>query len=91
MTHDNLKPRNNPDLLSIVIPCYNEQESIPLLCSRVANFIDGSPYPCEVIVVNDGSSDGTIELLTKWCKEDENQGTELVAEFWASICSHGRN
>ena len=71
MTHDNLKPRNNPDLLSIVIPCYNEQESIPLLCSRVANFIDGSPYPCEVIVVNDGSSDGTIELLTKWCKEDE--------------------
>src|SRR5271166_2881431 len=71
MTPHNLKPRPNPALLSIVTPCHNEEESIPLLRSEIGKFIDSSPYPCEVIVVNDGSSDRTIELLAEWGKADE--------------------
>lgn len=71
MTHNILRPRSNPTLLSIVIPCYNEEEIVPLLRSQIATFLDNSPYPCEVIVVNDGSSDRTIELLADWCKTDE--------------------
>jgi dolichol-phosphate mannosyltransferase len=71
MTRNTLKPRSNPNLLSIVIPCYNEEESTPLLCTEITKFIDNSPYPCEVILVNDGSSDRTIELLADWCHADE--------------------
>jgi len=71
VTHNTLKPRSNPALLSIVIPCYNEEEIVPLLRPQLTNFLDHSPYPCEVIAVNDGSSDQTIELLTDWCKADK--------------------
>ncbi len=72
MVHNTLKPRSNPKLLSIVVPCYNEEEIVPLLRQHVTNFLDNSRYPCEVIAVNDGSSDLTIELLADWSKEDEH-------------------
>ncbi len=65
------KLRDKPSLLSIVIPCYNEAESIPMLRSHVTRFVDSSPYRSEVIVVNDGSSDSTLELLADWCEVDE--------------------
>jgi polyisoprenyl-phosphate glycosyltransferase len=71
MTHNILRPRSNPNLLSIVIPCYNEEEIVPLLLPRLTIFLDESPYPCEVIVVNDGSSDRTIELLSDCCNTDK--------------------
>jgi dolichol-phosphate mannosyltransferase len=70
MTFNILKPRSSPKLLSIVVPCYNEEEIIPMLRPRVTSFMDALSYPCEVIAVNDGSSDLTIELLVNWCKSD---------------------
>ncbi len=71
MTHNILKSRSDPALLSLVIPCYNEEEVLLLLRPRLSSFLDNSPYPCEVIVVNDGSSDRTIELLADWSQADE--------------------
>ena len=62
MTHSFLTPRPDPGLLSIVMPFYNEREIFPLLRPRLTDFLDHSPYPCEVIAVNDGSSDGTIDF-----------------------------
>jgi glycosyltransferase involved in cell wall biosynthesis len=65
-----LTPRCNPTLLSIVMPFYNEEEMFPLLRPRLTEFMDRSPYPCEVIAVNDGSSDRTIDLLVEWGQSD---------------------
>lgn len=65
-----LKPRPFPGLLSIVIPCYNEEEAVPILRYEVTQFVDQSPYPCEVILVNDGSTDKTLEAAASWCSED---------------------
>ncbi len=65
-----LTPRCNPTLLSIVMPFYNEEEMFPLLRPRLTDFMDRSPYPCEVIAVNDGSSDRTIDLLVEWGQSD---------------------
>lgn len=46
--------------LSVLIPCYNEVELVEQLLNAVRN----SPYePKEIIVVDDGSSDGTREIL----------------------------
>ncbi len=70
MTHEFLRPRPNPRLVSIVMPFYNEQEIFPLLRPQLSQFLDNSPYPCEVIAVNDGSSDQTIDLLVDWAKAD---------------------
>lgn len=48
--------------LSIVIPCFNEREYIREIVSRVRN----SPVPNkEIIIVDDGSTDGTREILKK--------------------------
>jgi glycosyltransferase involved in cell wall biosynthesis len=70
MTRNFLTPRPEPKLLSIVMPFYNEEEIFPLLRPRVTEFLDKSPYPCEVIAVNDGSSDRTIEMLVHWSQAD---------------------
>ena len=52
------------------MPFYNEEEIFPLLRPRLTEFLDQSPYLCEVIAVNDGSSDRTIEELVAWSKEE---------------------
>lgn len=65
-----LQPRVSPALLSIVIPCYNEQEVLPILRSRMEAFLDSLPCPAELILVNDGSSDHTLPLLMAWSQTD---------------------
>jgi glycosyltransferase involved in cell wall biosynthesis len=47
--------------LSVVIPCFNERSTIETVLKRVLD----SPWAVEVIVVDDGSTDGTRELLTQ--------------------------
>ncbi len=70
MSSDYLQSRPDPSLLSLVVPCYNEAESLPLLAAEVTRFIDAAPYPCEVVLVNDGSTDRTIEFLVDWSARD---------------------
>lgn len=70
MSSSTLIPRRDPALLSIVVPCYNEEESLPLLATEIERFIDASPYPCEALLVNDGSTDRTIDFLIDWSARD---------------------
>jgi polyisoprenyl-phosphate glycosyltransferase len=65
-----LQTRPDPALLSLVVPCYNEEQSLPLFAAEVTRFIDASSYPCEVVLVNDGSSDRTLEFLADWSALD---------------------
>jgi polyisoprenyl-phosphate glycosyltransferase len=65
-----LRARPDPSLLSVVIPCYNEEESLPLLSAEVTAFLEGCRWPCEIVLVNDGSSDRTMELAADWCRVD---------------------
>ena len=71
MTLNYLIPRPDLRLLSIVMPFYNEEEMFPAIRDQLTRFLDESPYPCEVIAVNDGSSDRTISELVEWSKADE--------------------
>jgi glycosyltransferase involved in cell wall biosynthesis len=49
--------------LSLVIPCYNEEENVPTLLARVQAALDQTAKPYEVIIVDDGSTDSTPTLL----------------------------
>ncbi|OGG93239.1 MAG: glycosyltransferase [Candidatus Lambdaproteobacteria bacterium RIFOXYD12_FULL_49_8] len=49
--------------ISIVLPVFNEANSLPLLWQRLDAVIKQSAYPFEVIFVDDGSHDQTTEIL----------------------------
>ena len=52
----------NP-LISIIIPVFNEGESIGFLLDEVLNVMHNNNLNCELIVVNDGSQDSTSTVL----------------------------
>ena len=51
--------------LSLVVPCYNEAESVHLFRDAVISAFDGCGYDYEIIFVNDGSQDTTLFQLKK--------------------------
>jgi glycosyltransferase involved in cell wall biosynthesis len=58
--------------ISVVIPSYNEVGNIDLLATRLITVLKTLPYTYEVIFVDDGSSDGTIEKLKSIGELDDN-------------------
>lgn len=56
--------------LSIVVPCYNEEETIPLFYPAVEKVVKQMPVDTEYWFVNDGSSDGTLAELRKLHAQD---------------------
>ena len=55
----------NKKLLSIVSPAYNEAENLGEFYSRVINATDNLNLEIEIIYINDGSQDSTIDIITK--------------------------
>jgi dolichyl-phosphate beta-glucosyltransferase len=59
--------------LSIVIPAYNEEARLPGTLDRVCRYVHGRPFPVEVVVVDDGSRDGTAAVV------------ERIAQGWPAL------
>ena len=55
-------------LLSIVVPCYNEQETVSLFYDATSKVVDKMDMDYEIIFVNDGSKDNTLEECVKLYK-----------------------
>jgi glycosyltransferase involved in cell wall biosynthesis len=51
-----------PDL-SVVFPIYNEEENIPILLREIAAALEGRGWTYEIVAVDDGSSDRSLEVL----------------------------
>jgi len=49
-------------MLSIIVPAYNEQQRLPATLVRMRAYLDGRDEPYEVLIVDDGSSDGTVAM-----------------------------
>ena len=58
--------------LSVVVPIYNEVESLPHLIQAIASVMQGHNYAYEIICVDDGSKDGSTALLKKLATERED-------------------
>uniref|UniRef100_UPI00404A73E3 glycosyltransferase family 2 protein n=1 Tax=Flavobacterium sp. TaxID=239 RepID=UPI00404A73E3 len=56
--------------ISIVVPLYNEEDVFSKLTQRLTDVINRTEFTCEVILVNDGSSDKTNKLIEQICKHD---------------------
>ena len=55
--------KNPNQLISIIVPVFNESESIGYLLDEVLNVMQNNKLNCELIVVNDGSNDNTSAVL----------------------------
>ncbi len=60
-------------LLSIVIPCYNEKENIFPLYQKVKEELSGIMSHVEMVFVDDGSLDGTLQELKRLCDQAEDK------------------
>ena len=49
--------------ISLIVPCYNEQEALPIFYRETKKVMESMDCDYEMIFVNDGSKDGTLELL----------------------------
>ena len=56
--------------LSIVIPCYNEEETVPLFYPAVEQVVQKMPVEVEYWFVNDGSADNTLAEMRKLHEKD---------------------
>lgn len=55
------------DELTIIVPVFNEEESLPSFFAEMEAFIKKSPIPSKVLFVNDGSSDDSLKFIRNIC------------------------
>ena len=57
--------------ISIIIPAYNEEESLPYLKERMDKLMENmNHYEFEILFINDGSKDNTLKLIKQYRKQD---------------------
>ncbi len=59
------------DKISIVVPCYNEKEAIPIFYTELNKIIPKLNTDYELIFIDDGSSDGTLKEIKELAKKDD--------------------
>lgn len=62
-------PRRTDTSISIVVPIYNEVESLGHLIEAIATSVQSMGIPYEIVLVDDGSRDGSTELLKRYAAE----------------------
>lgn len=58
--------------ISVVVPVYNEAANIPVLYEELSAQLSSLPYSCEFVFVDDGSTDGSLQVLKELAKRDGN-------------------
>lgn len=61
---------NPPRSISVVAPCYNEEDVFGELVKRLKAVLEGLGLPYEIVLVDDGSSDGTWHMMDELRRND---------------------
>jgi dolichyl-phosphate beta-glucosyltransferase len=59
----------NKPFLSLIIPAYNEEQRLATTLEQVNTFIEAQPYQTEVLVVENGSHDRTLEIAGEFARQ----------------------
>lgn len=74
-------PQRPPPRLSCVIPCCNEAENLVVLLPQLARTLGPCVPAWEVILVDDGSTDATAEVMARWARVPGFVALELSRNF----------
>jgi glycosyltransferase involved in cell wall biosynthesis len=66
--------------LSLIIPAYNEERTIHLILDKVRDVVLEGGVKKEVIIVNDGSKDGTVEAVERYIVANPDLGIKFVQQ-----------
>ena len=57
-------------MISIIVPCYNEEEALPIFYQECSAVLSSMNEAYELLFVNDGSKDGTLSILKELSEAD---------------------
>lgn len=82
----------NLPTLSVVMPCLNEEANVAAAIDETLRAFDHYHIDGTILVVNDGSSDGTAEVISGWVKRDSrvilishDKPQGVGASFWDGV------
>jgi glycosyltransferase involved in cell wall biosynthesis len=84
-----------PYELTIIVPVFNEEESLPAFFIEMDRFINNNPVPSQVLFVNDGSTDNSLRILKEKSNEvghytvlslDKNYGLSVAIKAGIDHC-----
>ena len=58
-----------PFFLSVVMPAYNEEKRLPQTLAEIRPYLDEQSWGYEVLIADDGSTDGTVEICQKAARQ----------------------
>lgn len=69
--------------ISVVVPLYNEEESLPELFAWIERVMKAHDFSYEVIFVNDGSTDRSWQIIEQLqTKSDKVQRNKVPSQLW---------
>lgn len=72
---------NYKEMISLVVPVYNEEDNLPELMKRIRLVMAALARPWEIILVDDGSRDRSLELLKEFTVYPEVRVVELTRNY----------
>ncbi len=73
--------------VSVVVPIYNEVDSLPHLIDTIAQTLKGTGLSYEIILVDDGSLDGSVELLKRFAAERQDLRAVLLRKNYGQTAA----
>lgn len=59
-------------LISLIVPCYNEEQALPLFYEEASRVLSGMDVDYEMLFINDGSRDNTLDILKDMADKDSH-------------------
>ena len=59
-------------LISLIVPCYNEEEALPIFYRETVKVLEGMDVDYELLIVDDGSKDKTYEVALDLAEKDDH-------------------
>ena len=77
-------------LVTFLMPCYNSASFMDRGVQSLLDVVEDVSFPCEIILVNDGSSDNTSELTHQYAADHESViAVDQENANWGGVVNHG--